>query len=181
MTSDSDVQQAVEVTFDSNSPSRRRSSLITSNSKRPSHKRTSTSCFVHSLLEEKHHQGSWTPSGEGLAQERPADKQTGTPPGHESHTQSRLLTKKQLAEMAFGIRELSKRLGHIRLKLHVKTVFLLTKARDEHLIKNTREMTDWLLDEQKHDGHQYTVYGIHTFKQLDVADMSQLRRGHAQR
>lgn len=132
--------------------------MINHNTKRPSHKRTSTSCFVHALLEEKQQQGSWAPSGEGLTQERPADKDTGTPPGHDGQTQSRLLTKKQLSDMAFGIRELSKRLGHIRLKLHVKTVFILTKAHDEHLVSNTRGVTEWLLDEEKHNGHQYTVY-----------------------
>lgn len=58
---------------------------------------------------------------------------------------SRLLTKKQLSDMAWGVRELSKRLGSIRLKLKVKTVFLLTKAHDETLIGNTREVAKWLL------------------------------------
>lgn len=56
--------------------------------------------------------------------------------------------------MAFGIRELSKRLGHIRLKLNVKNVFLLTKAYDVHLISKTAKITDWLLDQ---DDAQYTV------------------------
>ncbi|KAI9051467.1 hypothetical protein LZ554_004513 [Drepanopeziza brunnea f. sp. 'monogermtubi'] len=58
---------------------------------------------------------------------------------------SRLLTKKQLSDMAWGVRELSKRLGSIRLKLKVRTVFLLTKAHDETLIGNTREVVNWLL------------------------------------
>jgi NAD+ kinase len=58
---------------------------------------------------------------------------------------SRLLTKKQLSDMAWGVRELSKRLGSIKLKLKVKTVFLLTKAHDETLIGNTREVAKWLL------------------------------------
>lgn len=124
------------------------------NTNRPKHKRTATSCFVHALLEEKHDKGHWTPSGEGMAQSRPSDKQSGTPPGTDTHTQSRLLTKKQLSDMAFGIRELSKRLGHVRLRLNVKNVFLLTKAHDVHLIENTRKMSDWLLDQN--DG-QYTV------------------------
>jgi NAD+ kinase len=58
---------------------------------------------------------------------------------------SRLLTKKQLSDMAWGVRELSKRLGSIKLKLRVRTVFILTKAHDESLIANTREVTKWLL------------------------------------
>ena len=129
--------------------------MLQAGSKRPSHKRTSTSCFVHALLEDKHGQGNWTPSGDGVSQQKPADKQSGTPPGHDGHTQSRLLTKKQLSDMAFGIRELSKRLGHVRLKLNVKNVFLLTKAHDVHLIENTRTMSEWLLDQKD---AQYTVY-----------------------
>ena len=47
--------------------------------------------------------------------------------------------------MAFGIRELAKKLAHIRLKLHVKNVFVLTKAHDEDLIKYTRDLSIWLL------------------------------------
>jgi NAD+ kinase len=69
---------------------------------------------------------------------------------------SRLLTKKQLSEMAWGVRELSKRLGSIRLKLKVRTVFILTKAHDEELIGNTRDMVRWLLSSEREV--RYTVY-----------------------
>lgn len=103
---------------------------------------------MHALLEEKHESGTLTPSNEGLKAERPADKPIGTPPGGDINTQSRLLTKKQLSDMAFGIRELSKRLGHVRLKLKVKNVFLLTKAHDLHLIENTRHISEWLLNQE---------------------------------
>lgn len=56
--------------------------------------------------------------------------------------------------MAFGIRELSKKLAQIRLKLHVKNVFILGKAHDETLIQHSRETTDWLLTKDKN----YRVY-----------------------
>ncbi|KAH7342796.1 ATP-NAD kinase-like domain-containing protein [Rhexocercosporidium sp. MPI-PUGE-AT-0058] len=69
---------------------------------------------------------------------------------------SRLLTKKQLSDMAWGVRELSKRLGSIRLKLKVRTVFLLTKAHDETLIGNTREVVKWLLSPEREV--KYTVW-----------------------
>jgi NAD+ kinase len=69
---------------------------------------------------------------------------------------SRLLTKKQLSDMAWGVRELSKRLGSIKMKLKVKTVFLLTKAHDEALIDNTREVVRWLLSPERKV--RYTVY-----------------------
>ncbi|CZR57210.1 related to UTR1 (associated with ferric reductase activity) [Phialocephala subalpina] len=77
--------------------------------------------------------------------------------GEEPHAvHSRLLTKKQLSDMAWGVRELSKRLGSIRLKLKVKTVFLLTKAHDETLIGNTREVARWLLSPEREV--KYTVW-----------------------
>lgn len=138
------------------------------NHHRPSHSRTTTSCFVHALLEDNQVSGAQTPNtnhndaaATSAQQEKPTDKAVATPPGialpDNGHTQSRLLTKKQLSDMAFGIRELSKRLGHVRLKLKVKNVFLLTKAYDVHLIENTRQMSRWLLDQED---VKYTVYVI---------------------
>ena len=67
----------------------------------------------------------------------------------QGQTHSRLLTKRQLSDMAWGVRELSKKLGGIRLKLKVKTVFLLTKAHDEELIKYTRGIAEWLLSKER--------------------------------
>jgi NAD+ kinase len=93
-------------------------------------------------------------SYEGLAQERRMDKD---PHSHAEQTQhSRLLTKKQISDMAFGIRELSKKLAQIRLKLHVRNIFILGKAHDETLIKYSREAADWLLTREA----GYTVYVI---------------------
>ena len=62
---------------------------------------------------------------------------------------SRLLTKRQLLDLASEIRDISKELGSVKLKLHVKTVFLLTKAHDETLIDLTREIADWLLSSER--------------------------------
>lgn len=67
---------------------------------------------------------------------------------------SRLLTKHQISEMALGIRELSKKLAQIRLKLHVRNVFILGKAHDETLIKYTRETAEWVLSKNA----KYNVY-----------------------
>ena len=86
---------------------------------------------------------------------------------HDSTTHSRLLTKRQLSEMAWGVRELSKRLGSIRLKLKVKTVFLLTKAHDETLIGYTREVADWLLSSDREV--QYIVYMVGTLSTISSA------------
>lgn len=70
--------------------------------------------------------------------------------------QSRHLTKRQLSDMAWNVRKLSKKLGSIKLKLSVKSVFVVTKARDESLITLTRQVTKWLLSRDR--SIQYVVY-----------------------
>lgn len=132
--------------------------MVASETARPKPMRGRTACFVHSLLESAKQNGSYTPKAEpkaeGEASHHRIDK---APDAHleEAHTQSRLLTKKQLSDMAYGIRELAKKLGHVRLKLHVRNVFVLTKAHDETLIKYTREVSEWLLSKDRNAS--YTV------------------------
>jgi len=129
---------------------------------RPENGRRTTACIVHSLLE-KHegvNMGDHNASYEGLSQERRMDKD---PHAHAEQTQhSRLLTKKQISDMAFGIRELSKKLAQIRLKLHVQNIFILGKAHDETLIHHSREVTDWLLTKDEN----YRVYVV--FERINV-------------
>ena len=90
---------------------------------------------------------------------------------------SRLLTKKQLSDMAFSIRDLSKRLGNYRLKLRVRNVFLLTKAYDQSLIGLTKEVVQWLLS--KESGGEYTVYVEHTLRENKAFDAKGLTAGDA--
>jgi NAD+ kinase len=74
------------------------------------------------------------------------------PPGlsnNEKHRDSRMLSKKQLSDMAYGIRELSKNLAHMKLKLKVQNVFILGKAHDNLVVEHTRELVVWLLDSDK--------------------------------
>lgn len=139
------------MTFDGDAVHRRKSSLVdTPKPKLQTGRRPS--CFVHSLLDAQQKQnGLGTPNEDAIvANARPSDKDPDR--AHEGErVQSRLLTKKQLSDMAFGIRELAKKLAHIRLRLHVKNVFVLTKAYDEDLIKYTRDMTIWLLRVGQHN------------------------------
>lgn len=174
-------EDALEVVFEGDSIYRRKSSLVPTTPKvndthtgphpaRPSHQRKTTSCFVHSLLEK--HDGipmkSHDASYEGLAQERRMDKD---PHSHAEQTHhSRLLTKKQISDMAFGIRELSKKLAQIRLKLKVRNVFILAKAHDETLISHTRETTDWLLNQDK----DYRVYVEDTLENNKIFNVAAL-------
>ena len=80
------------------------------------------------------------------------------------HLQSRMLSKKQLTEMLYGIRQLSKKLGHIQVFPNVRNVFLLTKAHDQKLIANTREVAEWLLQQRNTNGEPYTVWVEETMK-----------------
>jgi len=99
--------------------------------------------------------------------------------------QSRLLTKKELSDMAFGIRELAKRLSHFKLKLKVHNVFLLTKAHDQTLISFTREVAAWLLSKESGDPH--TVYVEDTlqhntrFAAEDLTKSPDIQRGSSLR
>lgn len=76
--------------------------------------------------------------------------------------------------MAFGIRELSKKLAQIRLKLHVRNIFILAKAHDETLIKHTRETVDWLLTKNS----KYKVYVEETLENNKLFDAKDLLKKH---
>jgi NAD+ kinase len=127
----------------------------------PSKAKKLTSCYVHQLLDQQRGSGTWTPSLEGMAAHKKADKD---PLGmHNSmvsgdgnhHTESRLLTKKQLSDMALGIRELSKKLSHVQLKIRIKNIFILVKAHDESLMIQTRTLAAWLMNKDE----SFVVYG----------------------
>lgn len=145
--------------FDADNAHRWRSSLVTTDNprlaKKSEERRQDTACFVHSLLEKKRNprhpkDKNLQDINEGTA----GDKTAGL--NKDNATHSRLLTKRQLSDMAWGVRELSKRLGSVRLKLKVKTVFLLTKAHDEGLIGYTKEVVEWLLSNDR--DVPYVVY-----------------------
>ncbi|KAL1868254.1 hypothetical protein Daus18300_005978 [Diaporthe australafricana] len=99
---------------------------------------------------------------------------------HELH--SRLLTKKQLSEMAWGVRELSRRLGSMRLKFRVRNIFILTKVYDRDLIPKTRELAKWLLAKER--DVRYTVYlerDLKTNKQFNAEGLiEELKKDYIQ-
>ncbi|KAM4056101.1 ATP-NAD kinase domain-containing protein [Hirsutella rhossiliensis] len=89
---------------------------------------------------------------------------------------SRMLTKKQLSDMAWGVRELSRRLSSMRIRIRVKTIFILTKVYDQDLIVVTRELTRWLLDKGR--PVPFVVYvqdKLRTNKKFDGADVETTR------
>ncbi|KAL8868574.1 MAG: hypothetical protein Q9174_004904 [Haloplaca sp. 1 TL-2023] len=166
--SESEYHHALEVVFDDENAKRRKSSLVSSEnpklSQQAGKKGPSASCFVHQLLETQRKARKEQPAL-SYNEDKNLDK-TSDPPNQAVH--SRLLTKRQLSEMAVGVRELSKKLGSIRLKLKVKTIFLLTKAHDSDLIGLTRSIAQWLLSKERDT--QYTVYVEDTLKENSTFD-----------
>ena len=161
------------MTLDQEAAHRRKSSLVASDYPvRPKTPRKLTSCYVHQLLE-KHRGGDGTatppaPPSISISGTNAAQKQDKDPEAKDAtqHTESRLLTKKQLSEMALGIRELSKKLAHLQLKLRVRNIFLLTKAHDRTLIRYTRTLVAWLLS----DDIGYNAYVENTMQHHEDFD-----------
>lgn len=140
---------------------RRKSSLIPTENALPGSQNADlplkTSCFVHQFLEKQQKSREVHPSAFIKSNEnQKLDKGKN---GSENEVHSRLLTKRQLTDMALGVRELSKQLGSVRLKMRVKTVFLLVKAHDESLLGFSRELVDWLLSTDRDTA--YVVCAIH--------------------
>jgi NAD+ kinase len=161
--------------FDNESIHRRKSSMASPDGLNLSRQHKSTTCFVHSLLEVQKQERAY---------ERKLDSNSTSTAGEASDavdfakTPSRLLTKRQLSDMAWGVRELSKKLASIRLKMQVRTVFLLTKAHDETLLDYTREVAEWLLSPDRDSA--YTVYVITALnRQSHTTEMkAQICRGN---
>lgn len=94
------------------------------------------------------------------------------PQGPHEELHSRMLTKRQLSDMAWGVRELSRRLSSMRIKFRVKSILILTKIYDLELIPKTRELAKWLLEEGRHV--RYTVYVQDKLKDSKKFDASGL-------
>lgn len=63
-----------------------------------------------------------------LAVEEAEDEEDDDEENHESMT-------RQLAQTATSVREISKQLGRTRIKTAIQSVLIITKARDNHLIR----------------------------------------------
>lgn len=55
------------------------------------------------------------------------------------------MSHSRLMQTAHGVREVSRQLQRRPIKRAVKSVLIVTKARDNHLVHLTRELTEWLL------------------------------------
>lgn len=127
-----------------------------------------TACFVHSLIA-----GEWVgpankskdapnalqvPQEDALLVDESAldNSDVHAAQAQQRVVQSRQLTKKQLSDMAWNVRKLSKKLDSIKLKLTVKNVFIVTKKGDASVIASTRKVVQWLLSTER--DRPYVVY-----------------------
>ncbi|KAG8714612.1 hypothetical protein FRC08_011687 [Ceratobasidium sp. 394] len=122
-------------------------------------------CFVHSLLDKGASLSDWLHN----TQARPATHMQPSPPSTNMSGSSSEpdfdedddeyggnLTR-QLAETAVGVREMSKQLGRARVRSKINNVLIITKARDNRLIKLTRELALMLMNKERDDGRGHVV------------------------
>ncbi|KAJ5973513.1 kinase [Penicillium waksmanii] len=190
---DPDAQNRLEVVFYPDSSHRRKSSLVTMEKPRfrhhfDQHDRT-TACYVHSLIAGEWASPLKNPDGAAedeeaqevirtLNEEEPTIDTSALDDDHvvsmvdgdgsnmkpfPTVIQSRHLTKRQLSDMAWNVRKLSKKLGSIKLKLTVKNVFVVSKAYDESLVSLTRKVTRWLLSKDRD-----TLYNVYVEKRMET-------------
>ncbi|QRV82617.1 ATP-NAD kinase [Ceratobasidium sp. AG-Ba] len=126
-------------------------------------------CFVHSLLDKGASLSDWL---RNTQQPRPPNtRMQPSPPSTQMSSASSSepdydeddeeyagsLTR-QLAETAVGVREMSKQLGRARVRSKINNVLIITKARDNRLIKLTRELALMLMKKERDDGRGLVVY-----------------------
>ncbi|KAH0589302.1 hypothetical protein H2248_005064 [Termitomyces sp. 'cryptogamus'] len=120
-------------------------------------------CFVHSQLDKSASLTEWLRNKQHAIVTRNGDvdvaRSLQTPGGllpstlsseSEEEEFGESLTK-QLAETAVSVREMSKQLGRARVHSDIQTVLIVTKARDNRLIKLTRELALYLMLKPRQD------------------------------
>lgn len=88
---------------------------------------------------------------------------------------------RQLAETATGVREMSKQLGRTKVKSNIQHVLIVTKARDNGLIKLTREVAVYLMGKKtgsngRSNGRGMVVYvdsQLRTSKRFNAAGLEE--------
>ncbi|KAF8891694.1 hypothetical protein BD779DRAFT_1670671 [Infundibulicybe gibba] len=86
---------------------------------------------------------------------------------------------KQLAETAATVREMSKQLGRARVRSNIQTVLIVTKARDNRLIKLTRELAIYLMLKPRKEGKRgLIVYVDNQLRHSRRFDAEGIERDH---
>ncbi|TFK75327.1 ATP-NAD kinase [Pluteus cervinus] len=86
---------------------------------------------------------------------------------------------KQLAETATSVREWSKQLGRARVRYNIQSILIITKARDNRLIKLTREIALYLmLKRRPGQSRGLTVYVDNQLRKSKRFDAEGIEREH---
>ncbi|CUS08301.1 unnamed protein product [Tuber aestivum] len=139
---------------------------------------TKSSCFVHALLEMRNQCAS-VGGGNGSGREVEGKGEERIVAAHRSPP---FMTKNELSDMVLGVRELSKHLASIQIKMKVRAIMILTKTYDKALIGYTRRLVEWLLDGER--GSKHTVYIEDVLKdapEFDVEGLVQKCPGYKSR
>ncbi|KAF3483422.1 NAD kinase [Arthroderma uncinatum] len=169
----------MQVVFDTNAGHRRKSSFVSPDTPRLARRHEAqtsdqAACFVHSLLGQPRELRLDLIDERGEPSTPHDGRQTEDGGDNPSSGPSRLLTKRELSDMAWNVRALSKKLGSLKLKLNVHSIFILTKPQDQSLARLTREVTRWLLGPDQRV--PYTVYvekRLENDKQFDTETITE--------
>ncbi|EJD52629.1 ATP-NAD kinase [Auricularia subglabra TFB-10046 SS5] len=85
---------------------------------------------------------------------------------------------RQLAETAVSVREMSKQLGRARVRSNIQNVLIITKARDNRLIKLTRELALYLMLRKRDSGRGLVVYVDAQLRHSKRFDAAGIERDH---
>ncbi|KAF9529280.1 ATP-NAD kinase-like domain-containing protein [Crepidotus variabilis] len=86
---------------------------------------------------------------------------------------------KRLAETAVGVREMSKQLGRARIPSNMQNILIVTKARDNRLIKLTRQLALYLMMKQRPGAQRgMVVYVDSQLRRSKRFDAEGLKREH---
>ncbi|KAL5523927.1 hypothetical protein ACEPAG_8100 [Sanghuangporus baumii] len=85
---------------------------------------------------------------------------------------------RQLAETAVGVREMSKQLGRARIRSNIQNVLIITKARDNRLIKLTRELALYLMLKPRYGRRGLVVYVDNQLRYSKRFDAAGIQRDH---
>ncbi|KAF7298278.1 NAD+ kinase [Mycena chlorophos] len=142
-------------------------------------------CFVHSHLDKGVSLTDWlrlrqneseSSRSSVLSSSSSATSSTIDSPDEDDFSSS--LTK-QLADTAVGVREMSKQLGRARVRSNIQNVLIITKARDNRLIKLTRELALYLmLTPRQGQARGLVVYVDHQLRNSKRFDAEGIQRDH---
>ena len=132
----------------------------------PVEKPMNSPCFVHSHLDQGASLADWLRNKQADNPHLGVAKSLLTPQSNVNagniHEEDDVIggsLTEQLAETAVSVREMSKQLGRARVVANIQNVLIVTKARDNRLIKLTRQLALYLML-KKRPGHNrgLTVY-----------------------